>query len=114
MGQQCKHATREVVCCLAKTVNCFVAEKVKIAKKMDAVTELLKLVAEDADVDLGAGDIQMESDLECEDENPEEIDVEGVIFEIGDTVELLDSRTRKWKGKGVLVKFCDKMTRWPA
>lgn len=109
MGQQRKHTKREVVSRLAKTVDSLLAEQVRIAKRMDAVTELLKLVAEDADVDLGVGDLQMDSDLECDDENPEEIDVGGVIYKIGDTVELLDSRTRKWKGEGVLVKFCDKM-----
>ena len=112
---------KELVEILVNKLSEVMAEQEKLRSKMEKIQQLLKMVTEEPDVDLGDDDLKMDEQMdvpteeeessegENEDEDDKRIDYDGVVYTIGDVVEMKNSKTGKWKETGRLVKFTEYM-----
>lgn len=101
---------KEVIDRLVSTVGEIVEEQVRLAKKLDNVTKILKLLVEDPGYQFGGDDdVNLDDAVEVEKEDAEECEVDGVIYKLGQIVELKDYRTGRWTITGKLVKFNNAM-----
>ena len=112
MGRQQKNTRREIIGRLAKSVEELQAEQARIAKKLEKVVELLKLLATDPDEAMDGDGFNLDEDVEYDDDNPEYVEFEGVVYKIKDEVQLFDPKKKTWSSTTwVLYKFCNKMAK---
>lgn len=104
-----KFQKKDLVDILVVKMKEITVEQEKLSKKLKLIEELLVKLKEEPDADLGPGDLDMDEDVDYEDEEDDEfIEYEGVIYKLGQTVQLKDCKSKKWKGKGKLMKFNEK------
>lgn len=103
---------RELITHLVKTLDGLVAEHDRLSKKMNTVAELLKAVLEEPDTPLEDGDVDIDASVKYEEADPEEVEMGGTKFKLGDVVEMKsgkDGYTGKDEFIGTVVKFCKQM-----
>lgn len=107
-----KQATRkQVLAKLSMAVGELITENRRVAKRLDTVQKILGMLInsdelKDDPFDLNAN---METDDASADEEVDKKTVGGVLYKLGEEVEMYESQKRVWKGTGVIVKFSDHM-----
>ena len=115
---QPKHMTKkELVKILVNKLTEVMADQEKLRLKVEKIQQLLKMVMEEPDIDLGDDDLKMDDpmdvptegedsvDKEEDEEDEKHVEFDGVVYKIGDVVQLKNSKTGKWKETGKLVKI---------
>lgn len=108
--QQVK-SKKEIIDFLVKTLDSILEEQERTRQKLNNVSQLLKLVTEDPDIDLDEDDVNLDEEVEFEEEDPETLEFGGVTYRIGDRVEMCCTKSKKYGKKnhvGTIEKFCDK------
>jgi hypothetical protein len=106
---------KELIGHLVTILNDVKEEQENLSKKLNHVADLLKMLVVEADDD-AQNDMNINEEVEYDEDDeadPEEMWVNDVVYRRGDTVELLDSKSKTWRktNTGKLVKFCDKMAK---
>ena len=108
---------KELVKILVNKLTEVMADQEKLRLKVEKIQQLLKMVMEEPDIDLGDDDLKMDDpmdvptegedsvDEEEDEEDEKRVEFDGVVYEIGDVVQMKNSKTGKWKETGKLVKF---------
>ena len=112
MGRKEVKSKKELIDHLIKMMADIVDEHEKTSQKLKNVMHLMSLVVNDADINPGEADVQMDQDVEYDNDDPDCREVEEVVFRKGDTVELWDSTKKRWSGQtGKIEKFCEIMAK---
>lgn len=114
MNENQKKSKRDVLDVLIVRVGEIKAEQNRLAKKMENIMALMKLLQETPDGDWGLDDLDMETPVDIdddEDDDPEVLEFDGETYRVGDTVELWNCVKKRWKGTGKLEKFCEQMAK---
>jgi hypothetical protein len=111
MSQPQTQTTREILVRLANEIETLMAEQKKIVKQLKTVAGLLKVLSEDPDAEIGDDNFKLDEHLEnADDKEPESVEVDNVIYSVGDKVVVYDSRRKRWLAEiWQLSAFCEKM-----
>lgn len=90
----------------------IIMEWSSLKMKYGNVRKIIEVVLS-APVDESQDGFKMDEEIPFVDpEAPEELEVDGFVYVIGDEVQLFDSKKKKWTEiTAVLTKFCDKMAK---
>lgn len=80
---------RDVIDRVHSVLKELARDQKKMTKKLEAISELLSFVLTEPDCDMD-GDIGMEENIRCKDNEIEECECDGVAHSIGDEVELME------------------------
>ena len=98
---------KEVIDELTKKMAVLSIELRRIAAALKTANDILKQVAQMEDVE---GDISLDDDIDYD--NDEEHVHGGDTYKVGETVQLCDSKKKKWsRTTGKIVSFCEQMAK---
>ena len=101
---------RDVISRLSQTNDVLIDENKQFTMKLENVKQVLDLLAQDPDGEILQDNMDMDETVQSDEDDPEELECDGVTYKKGDLVNVMDSKKRKWTNTVCrLDKFCDKM-----